>query len=168
VSLDAARAAFPTIPGTTFPAAANALDLVDFGTTFGRHGGILALQPPRVAYHAAALVPATDRDGLDTAGIRAMQVRVPLGTSTGWNVRRAGHRATDLCGLSGSFVPFARTKVERSATGDSRLSLEERYGSHDRFLDAVTKAASALVKARFLLQEDADRFVAAAKAMELP
>ena len=97
-----------------------------------------------------------------------MQVRVPLGTSTGWNVRSAGHRAPDLCGLTGSFIPFARTKAERSAAGDPRLSLAERYGSHDRLLEAVTKAAAALVKARLLLQEDADRFVAAVKAVELP
>jgi alpha/beta hydrolase family protein len=166
VSLDAARAAFPMIPGATFPPAANRFDLVDFGPTFGRLGGVLALQPPRVAYQAAALVPKTDQDGLDIAGIRPMQIRVPLGTSTGWNVRAAGHRAPDLCGLTGSFIPFARTKGERLAAGDSRLSLEERYPDRDRWVDAVSKAAADLVQARFLLQEDADRFVAAAKARE--
>ena len=50
--------------------------------------------------------------GLDIAGIRPMQIRVPLGTSTGWNVRAAGHREPTLCGLTGSFIPFARTGRE--------------------------------------------------------
>jgi hypothetical protein len=167
VPVDAVRSAFPAIPRMTFPPAANAFDLVDFGPTFGRLGGVLALQPPRLVSHTAALVPQVDRDGLDLAGIRAMQIRVPFGTSTGWNVRAAGHRAPDLCGLTGSFIPFARTKRERSAAGDPRLSLEERYPDRDRLVDAVSKAAAELVEARFLLPEDADRFVAAAKALEL-
>jgi hypothetical protein len=34
------------------------------------------------------------------------------------------------CDLSGSFIPFATTKAQRIASGDPRLSLEERYGSH--------------------------------------
>jgi hypothetical protein len=59
-------------------------------------------------------------------------------------------------------VPFARTKAERLAAGDPRASLEERYVSHDGFVQAVTKAAGELVTARFLLPEDADRYIAAA------
>ena len=96
-----------------------------------------------------------------------MQIRVPLGTSTGWNVRRAEHRGPDLCGLTGSFLPFARTKEERTRSGDPRLSLEERYKDNQRFVLAVEAAAKMLVNERFLLEEDADRFVVAAKARRL-
>jgi hypothetical protein len=84
----------------------------------------------------------------------------------GWNVR-AGFRAPDLCSLSGSFVPFAETKAERLASGDSRKSLEERYKDHDGFVKAVRKAAKKLVHERFLLEEDAQRFIDAAEASDV-
>ena len=91
-----------------------------------------------------------------------MQIRAPLGTSLGWNMRVQGQGAPNLCGLTGSFLPFAGTQAERTRSGDARRSLEERYGNRDGFVTAVKQAAKELVKARFLLQEDADRFVTAA------
>jgi hypothetical protein len=95
-----------------------------------------------------------------------MWTRAPLGTNVGWNVR-AGFRAPDLCGLSGSFVPFAETKAERLASGDSRKSLEERYKDHSGFVRAVERAARRLVHERFLLEEDAQRFIDAAEASDV-
>jgi hypothetical protein len=68
----------------------------------------------------------------------------------------AGHR-------DGSFIAFARTRAEREASGDPRPSLDERYGSRDA---AVKAAADSLVAERVLLQDDADRFVAAAEACD--
>jgi hypothetical protein len=50
------------------------------------------------------------------------------------------------------------------ASGDPRRSLEERYGSHDGYVSAVKGAAKTLVAERFLLQEDADRYVKEAEA----
>jgi hypothetical protein len=134
---------------------------------FGRTGGVITLHPPLTAGRYPLLVPKPDADGLDIAGIRAMQIRVPLGTSTGWNVRAAGHREPTLCGLTGSFIPFAKTKAERTASGDPRRSLEERYTDRNGLVRAVERAAKELVKKRFLLLEDADRFVAAAKGSEV-
>ena len=32
-------------------------------------------------------------------------------------------------------MPFARTAAERQARGDPRPSLEERYGSHDGYVE---------------------------------
>jgi hypothetical protein len=61
-------------------------------------------------------------------------------------------------------VPFAKTAAERTASGDSRKSLEERYRTHEGFVEAVDKAARQLVRERFLDPEDAERYVAAAKA----
>jgi hypothetical protein len=167
VSFDEARRTFPAIPGVRTPTAVNELELLDFGAAFGRLGGVLALQPPLASHPYPILVPKPDADGLDIAGIRSMQIRVPLGTSTGWNVRAAGHRPQDLCGLTGSFIPFARTASERQSTKDPRKSLQERYGDHEGFVRAVDRAARALVSERFLLQEDADRFIAAAKASDI-
>lgn len=72
-----------------------------------------------------------------------------------------------MCGLSGSYFPFAATKAERQAKGDPRLSLEERYKDHDGFVKAVTKAAKELVGERFMLQEDAERYIKAASGSDV-
>src|SRR5436309_646467 len=95
--------------------------------------------------------------------IRPIEVRTPTATITGWNVRADGRRPADLCGLSGAFVPFAKTKAERQAANDPRPSFEERYGDQAGFVKAVEAATRALVAERFLLQEDADRYVTAAR-----
>ena len=61
-------------------------------------------------------------------------------------------------------IPFATTRTERLATGDPRKSLKERYKDHNGYVAAVEQAAAELVQSRFLLQEDADRFISDAKA----
>jgi hypothetical protein len=113
------------------------------------------------------LVPRPDRDGIDAPGIRPIETRAPLGTNTGWNVRAPGRRAPNLCGLSGSFIPFATTQADRLANGDPRKSLEERYEDHDGYVEAVARAARDLVGERFLLEEDALAFVRAAEASDV-
>lgn len=163
---DAVRA-FPAIPGSKATSLVNELDLLNFGPAFGRTGGVISLQPPLVGQRYPMLVPKPDADGLDIPGIRSLQIRVPLGTSTGWNVRASGHREPALCGLTGSFLPFAKSKAERTASGDPRRSLEERYTDRNGLVRAVERATRELVEKRFLLQEDADRFVAAAKASDV-
>jgi hypothetical protein len=164
VSLEEASKAFPAIPGVNFPTVLNELELLNFGPEFGSEGGQLTLLPPVLGPSYAVLVPKPDEDGQDIAGIRPMEIRVPLGTHTGWNVRAAGFRAPNLCGLSGSFIPFATTRAERLASGDPRKSIEERYKDHEGYVKAVKKAAKKLVKERFLDQEAADRFISAAEA----
>jgi hypothetical protein len=167
VSVERYAAAFPDIPGFAVASVMNRLELLDFGPGFGHLGGILTIQPPRLGPTFEGLVPRADRDGLDIAGIRPLQIRVPLGTNTGWNVRVPAYRGPDLCGLSGSYAPFARTKAERLASGDPRRSLEERYGDHAGFVRAVARGAGQLVRARFLLPEDAQAFVAAAEESDV-
>ncbi len=168
VPLEEAAEGYPAIPGVSYPTVQNDLELLVFGPLFGPLGGVLTLQPPLLGPRYRQFVPKTDRDGLDLAGVRPMQVRVPLGTSAGWNIRAPGHRPGNLCGLTGSYVPFARTRAERLASGDPRLSLEERYRSHAGFVRAVEKAARDLVRERFLLDVDAQALVAAAQASDVP
>jgi hypothetical protein len=105
-------------------------------------------------------VSAVDADGNETAGIRLPSIAVPLGTHTGWNVYRA--QPDELADRDGSFIPFARTRLEREAGGDPRPSLEERYGSRDAYVARVKAAAAALVAERLLLPSDAEVFVATA------
>jgi hypothetical protein len=88
---------------------------------------------------------------------------VPLGTYTGWNPRARGFFKGDIQRNSGGFIPFAKTKAQRVASGDPRLSLEERYGSHDAYVARVKAAATRAVAERFLLPDDAAKLVAQAE-----
>ena len=79
----------------------------------------------------------------------------------------AGPLKGQSCGLSGGFIPFARTKAERLAKGDPRPSLEERYRSHEEYVQIVREAAGKLVQRRFLMKEDADAMITQAEASEV-
>ena len=54
--------------------------------------------------------------------------------------------------------------LERTASADPRLSLEERYRDHAGYVAAVRKAAANALAQKFLLQKDADALIAAAEA----
>jgi hypothetical protein len=158
---------WPSIPGVRYSGLLNELRLLDYGRRFDadRESGIVE-EPPRAPARAeyTVLVPRVDGDGNEVAGVRSVALEVPLGTHTGWNLRRAGFAEDEQCGLTGSFIPFARTQAEREAAGDPRLSLEERYGAHAGYVAAVRAAAARLVAARLLLQPDADLLIAQADA----
>lgn len=52
----------------------------------------------------------------------------------------------------------------KDAAGDTRLSLQERYGTHEDYFAAVEKATGQARAAGFLLPEDAQALVEAARA----
>ena len=110
------------------------------------------------------LVSAVDDDGNEVAGIRLPPVAVPLATYTGWNVYR--DLPGELGDRDGSYIPFAATNAERQASGDTRLSLDERYGSLDAYVQQVKACVEALVAARLLLPADAQAYIAAARACD--
>jgi hypothetical protein len=167
VSREEAFAAFPAIPGMQLPPFLNELELLDFGPNFFPLGGWLTDIPPRLGMSYTLKVPLPNQDGLDIAGIRPMEIRAPLGTNTGWNVRAEGFRSPHLCALSGSYIPFANTRTDRIANGDPRRSLEERYGDHRGYVDAVRDASRELIRAGFLIDEDAERFIAEAESSDV-
>jgi hypothetical protein len=109
----------------------NGVELLDFGPGFKPEGGRLTQLPPRMGSRYNVYVPKPNEDGLDIGGIRPLEIRVPTGTHTGWNVRKKESRGPNLCALDGSFIPFAVSKEQRTTAGDPRKSLQERYGSHD-------------------------------------
>jgi len=83
-----------------------------------------------------------------------------LGTTyTGWNVYKSPFAEGALCDRDGSFVAFARTKVDRERAGDPRPSLEERYGNRAGYVAQVRAAAERLVAQRLLLREDVQQYV---------
>ena len=150
-----AYAGWPALPATQYtPEVMNRNAPLDFSKV-----------PPEVipgVGEYTVLVSQVDEDGNDVAGIRLPYLEAPLGTHTGWSLRQAGEGFPDSCGQHGQFIPFARTKAERMAAGDPRLSIEERYRNHGAYIRAVEHAAKKLVKQGFLLKEDRDRIVAAA------
>ena len=94
------------------------------------------------------LVSALNKDGNPVGGIEVPEIAVPTATYSGRNVRAAGFGEGDLCGLSGSYIPFAATRADRMATGDSRPSLEERYSSPQDYADKRKRAVEALAAFR--------------------
>ncbi|HQR36179.1 MAG TPA: alpha/beta hydrolase domain-containing protein [Blastocatellia bacterium] len=158
---------FPTIPGMPLPD--NLLNTFldyDFGTEFNYNdlSGVLATQPPIIKRVLPLLVPKVDADGNETSGIASPLHQAPLGTYLGWNVTRSGFYKGRVCGFSGGFIPFAKTKAERESVGDPRLSLEERYRDHAGYVAAVKTAVDRLLKQKFLLTEDAERLIREAEA----
>ena len=63
-----------------------------------------------------------------------------------------------------SYIPFAVIQAQRLATGDPRLSLQERYGSTAGYVSAVTAAVNSLVSQRLMLASDAAGAISTAKA----
>jgi hypothetical protein len=165
-----ASTGFPVIPGQPLPDGVFVpLYDYDFGPGFkyGDVSGVMALQPPNVRQVLPQVVPKVDADGNEIAGVRSVLLEVPLGTYTGWNPIARGFFKGQIQALGGGYIPFAKTKAERLASGDPRLSLEERYGTHDAYVARVKDAATRQVAERFLLQEDADRLVAQAEKSEV-
>ena len=166
-TIEEAARTFPTIPGVKYPTVVNGLGVLNFGPTFGSQGGRQAILPPSRGASYQVLVPTTDIDGHAVAGIRTVDIAVPVGTNTGWNLYAAGPRGRDLCGLTGSFFPFAKTRAERLASGDPRRSLEERYGDHAGFVQAVERATEDSVTRRYLLEEDGEIIIKMAEDSDI-
>lgn len=159
---------FPEIPGVNYAGLHNRQLFLDYGKNIMR--GKMEIQPPRPIGDGAykILVPRVDKDGNDRAGIRFPAIQAPVGTYTGWNLRPQGLAENELSGLLGSYIPFAKTKAERNKLVDPRLSLEERYKDNADYVRQVSRAARALVEARYLLAEDAERIIAEAKKRRIP
>jgi hypothetical protein len=167
-----AAVAFPAIPGVTYTGLATLYPLLDWGPGYhaqDESGVATQLPPANLGRDYAILVPQVDADGNDKAGIRSVDVAAGKGTNTGWNytnkpgvIDLAGAPAAP--GLVGSYFPYAKTQALRLASGDPRLSLEERYGTQAGYVSAVTAAANDLVTRRFMVRADADAAIAAAVA----
>jgi len=158
---------FPQIPGAPSPdGLVNPVFDYDFGPDFNYNdeSGLITKQPPAVKQILPTLVPKVDSDGNDVGGVPSVLRQVPLGTYLGWNIVAAGFDKGKVCTLSGGYLPFAKTKAERIASADPRPSLEERYGTHQAYVNAVKVAAEKAVAERFLLRPDADRLIAEAAA----
>ncbi len=158
------KAGWPTIPGVHFPVPYLKTYRLDFGPLWSK--GIVVNEPPKIGQIYVGLVPAVDANGNSRAGIRLPAIEVPIGTYGGWNFRDPAIGSADqLFGEMGSFHPFVRTKAERTTSGDSRLSIEERYTSREDYRAKAEMVAKQLVQDRFLLPQDAQEPVEQAVAL---
>jgi len=163
---------FPSIPGVPATAPTGLINPVldyDFGDRFDYTdaSGIVDVVPPRVKQVIAALVPKVDADGNELGGVPVVLREAPLGTYMGWNIVDGGFHDGKICAYNGGWIPFARSKADRLASGDPRLSLEERYVNHAGYVAAVTAAAARAVASGFLLEADAARLIAEADASDV-
>jgi hypothetical protein len=164
VSPDAALKKFPKIPGVNLPATPSRLPLWNYGPDFDERGIMSIFPPEAVAGKEYPIqVPQVDADGNDLGGVRYPDMQAPIATYIGWALRKAGFAEGELLMTNGCLLAFARTKAEREKSGDPRLSIEERYASHEAYVQAVKTAVDGLVKEGLLLQEDSERYIEAAR-----
>ena len=123
--------------------------------------------PPPIRIVIPSKVPKVDADGNELGGVPTTLRDAPLGTYLGWNITAAGFHRGQVCNYVGGYVPFAVTRAQRLATSDQRLSLQERYGSHDGYVAAVTVAANNALQQGYLLAADRDALIARAQASDV-
>jgi hypothetical protein len=137
--------------GVGFPGVINALTVVDHSKQPAR---------PDLSKRYRALVPITDADGHDVAGVRLPDIAVPLATHSGWNLRRPYFAEDQLCDLNGLYVPLPAN----AKAGDPRLPLVQRYPSRIEYVKAVAASARDLRDQGFLLDEDVKRYIERAQS----
>jgi hypothetical protein len=154
VTVEEQRRQYPTIPGRPYNGNMSEIGVRDF-TVF---------PPTESARKYPQFVPRLDKDGNPTAGVLIPEVVAPVATLSGKGVRADGFAPGELCGVNGSSIPFPKTKAERLASGDSRLSLEERYpGGRADYIARYKRAVDALVADRYLLPEDGAKLISEVK-----
>ncbi|MCY3640315.1 MAG: alpha/beta hydrolase domain-containing protein, partial [Gammaproteobacteria bacterium] len=137
---------FPLVPQVRRPVNVSRAYRLDYGPEFDTLG-IIANEPPEGDTPFPFLVPQVDETGNEIAGIRSPELAVPLATHAGWN-------PYSPIASQGSYIPLSRTRSEREATGDSRLSVEERYASREEYLGLVAGEALSLIEEGNLLGSD--------------
>jgi hypothetical protein len=153
---------YPAIPNSPSPdGVMNSLLDYDFGPDFryNDESGVIAAPIAPVKQVIPTLAPKVDADGNEIAGVRSLLLRMPLGTYTGWNPYSTGPLKGQECTLAGGYVPFAITQAQRLASGDPRLSIEERYGTLGNYYLSALYQAKDLFRQRFLLVDDANRLI---------
>jgi len=147
--------AFPALPGLSEPTRAHVAYRPDYGPNWER--GIVDKQPPELGKAFPALVPQVSSLGNELGGVQNVELRVPLATYTGWNLRSGLANPGELRDFRGTTAVLPLDGDHARRRGDPRPSISSLYGSRAKFLEEVDRAAVALVKEGFLLEEDRSR-----------
>jgi len=162
VPANSAAMGWPNIPNAPKPdGVVNPVLDYDYGPEFryNDESGVITNVPPAIKRVILTLVPKVDADGNEMGGAASLLQRVPLGTYTSWAPIPSGPLKGREKSLAAGYIPFAKTKAERLASGDPRLSIEERYPTAASYYATAVKQANALVQQRMLLPEDAVRLL---------
>jgi hypothetical protein len=107
-------------------------------------------------------VPAIDPDGNEVTGIRLPDLRVPVGTHAGWNLRDPETGSPEqLMSMQGFSNFFPVDGNVRSRSGDQRRSIRERYTSREKYEALVCQETENLIADRYVLAEDCEFVVQA-------
>lgn len=158
VPATSAAMGWPNIPNAPKPdGVMNPVLDYDYGSGFNYNdgSGVITNVPPPIKQVIPTLAPKVDADGNEIAGIKSLLARLPLGTYTAWNPIASGPLKGREASLAAGYIPFAKTKAERTASGDPRLSIEERYSSLWLYYLYAVNQANIMVQERFLLPDDA-------------
>lgn len=154
-----ASSGWRALPGIRYPEVIQQPEFLDYGPDFFTRRRLTRL-PPLVKGSYTVRVPAYGPDGNEHGMLLPPGVAVPVATFTGWNLRASQVGADgELLSLSGGYIPFARTKEQRVAAGDPRLSLIERYPRFEDYLSQFTLSTRELIRQRYLLEEDFTRLL---------
>jgi hypothetical protein len=153
---------FSKLPGFNPPARLARAQRLDYGPELEQ--GRTLILPAVQGEQFPAFVSTLNEDLNEIAGIRLPELSIPLATFTGWNLRHPERGNPNLFhgisgGLAGSTIPFPATRKQRDASGDPRLSIEERYPSREDYLQRLREAGKSLVAEGYLLEEDIERIV---------
>ena len=135
------KTGFPAIPGAA---------VVRITNQVAPPGNWVKPKAPERAYRT--LVSRVDPDGNEAAGIRLPDIAVPLAAYTGWNEYRAPYPTGELADRDGSYLAFSAEKIAAL------------YPTRDAYVAKVQAAVDALLKDRLILPEDAERYLAKARA----
>jgi hypothetical protein len=153
---------FPPIEGVRFPTTIQQPSFNDYGPQFALQR-IITIEPPKIIGDYTVLVPKSDRNGNDLGMLLPPEVAEPLGTYTGWNLRRKEFGADGmLTNLQGSFIPFGVRGISQHAA-DGRGSV--RVGEKEAYGPRLDQACERLVKGRYMLAEDRPRYAAYGAAL---
>jgi len=156
VSFD--QVAYPDIPNLTTPATIHVAYRVDYGPRW--EDGIIDLQPPGIGNAFSALVSKVDSLGNEMAGIRNVELQVPLATYLPWNLRIGLPGETkEISDFVGTYIPFYTTPNLSDLHQDPRPAIKSLYADKVKYLERIREAAENLATAGYVLREDIDYLV---------
>ena len=149
-----AESGWSALPAVRYPEAIQEPSWYDYGPDFEARR-VITRHPPEARELYRVLVPRHGPDNNGQGMLQAPTAKVPVATFTGWNLRAPRLGAPQaLLRVAGGYIPFPRTAEERRTTGDPRPSLEEKYGTFERYFSQFEAAVRELVGQRYLLEED--------------
>jgi hypothetical protein len=166
VGWNESESGWQALPGVRYPEVIQRPPLADYGPKFLTKRRI-AHNPPLVSTRTPGYtvrVPQYGPDNNERGMLLLPFISVPVATYTGWNTRaRETGAESELLGLAGGYIPFARTEESRLSSGDPRPALLERYRGFDDYLQQYRAAAQELIRQRYLLREDLELLLGQAR-----